>query len=303
VEYNLVNGKPLVYLESVSYENVSEAGQVILVNCEHTQVKNLDLSHATIGIQLWKTNNTTISGNNITNNSRYGVRLDYSSSNSINGNNITNNDYGIELVSSSNDSVSGNNISDNFDGVYLDSSSSNSISGNSITNNAHGIEFSSSSNYNTISENKIINNYDIGIEFWQSSNNKLWHNNFVGNNQQARIETSGYTNVWDDGHPSGGNYWSDYVGTDGNNDGIGDQPYVIDENNTDRYPLMRLCVRVPGDINDDRTVNILDAIKLANAFLATPDKPSWNGDADLNSDNVVNILDAIILASNFGKTA
>jgi hypothetical protein len=54
-------------------------------------------------------------------------------------------------------------------------------------------------------------------------------------------------NVWDDGYPSGGNYWSDYTGADvksGPNqdlpgsDGIGDTPYIIDANNTDRYPLM-----------------------------------------------------------------
>jgi hypothetical protein len=60
--------------------------------------------------------------------------------------------------------------------------------------------------------------------------------------------TDGYTNVWDNGYPSGGNYWSDYNGTDlllgsGQNetgsDGIGDTPYVIDANNRDNYPLMK----------------------------------------------------------------
>jgi hypothetical protein len=36
----------------------------------------------------------------------------------------------------------------------------------------------------------------------------------------------------------GGNYWSGYNGTDSDQDGIGDTPYIIDENNTDHYPLM-----------------------------------------------------------------
>jgi hypothetical protein len=44
--------------------------------------------------------------------------------------------------------------------------------------------------------------------------------------------------MWDNGFPSGGNYWSDYTGTYTNGDGIGDTPYVIDANNQDRYPLM-----------------------------------------------------------------
>jgi hypothetical protein len=35
-----------------------------------------------------------------------------------------------------------------------------------------------------------------------------------------------------------GNYWDDYSGLDDNQDGIGDTPYIIDENNKDNYPLM-----------------------------------------------------------------
>ena len=42
--------------------------------------------------------------------------------------------------------------------------------------------------------------------------------------------------MWDDG--AEGNYWSDYAGIDEDGDGIGDSPYVVNANNTDRYPLM-----------------------------------------------------------------
>jgi hypothetical protein len=54
-------------------------------------------------------------------------------------------------------------------------------------------------------------------------------------------------NAWDVGYPFGGNYWSDYAGVDlksgpsqdmPGSDGMGDTRYVIDDNNTDRYPLM-----------------------------------------------------------------
>jgi hypothetical protein len=53
--------------------------------------------------------------------------------------------------------------------------------------------------------------------------------------------------VWDNGYPSGGNYWSNYDGTDSysgpcqnvtGSDGVGDTPYVIDGSNQDNYPLM-----------------------------------------------------------------
>jgi hypothetical protein len=54
----------------------------------------------------------------------------------------------------------------------------------------------------------------------------------------VRIYGESFANVWDDGYPSGGNYWSDYSGIDVNGDKIGDTPYVIDVDNQDNYPLM-----------------------------------------------------------------
>jgi hypothetical protein len=58
-------------------------------------------------------------------------------------------------------------------------------------------------------------------------------------------------------------------------------------------------VTIPGDINGDGTVNILDAIMLSNAFFARPGDSNWNPNADINGDGVVNILDAILLANHF----
>jgi len=55
----------------------------------------------------------------------------------------------------------------------------------------------------------------------------------VGNGEQVCSESS--ANVWDDGYPSGGNFWSDHVCVGNPSDGS--QPYVIDENNTDHYPF------------------------------------------------------------------
>ena len=265
VEDNFVNGKPLVYLEGVSHQTVGEAGQVILVNCGHIQVENLNLSDTTVGIQLWKTNNTIILGNNITNSGWYGIKLDYSSNNTITNNAVTNNRLsGIYLYESSNNSISGNNITaNNYGGIYIWYSSINTISGNNITNhgsgihlwessnntilrnnvtnNMDGIWFGQSSNYNSLTGNDITNN-EYGIELEYSLNNRFWHNNFIDNTQQVLVQTAGYANVWDDGYTSGGNYWSDYTERypdagelDGS--GIWNTSYVIDINNQDRYPL------------------------------------------------------------------
>jgi len=198
-------------------------------------------------------NNNMISGNNITGNNAYGILLSSSSNNAISGNSIANNAYGIELSSPSNNNmISGNNITaNNRFGIWLYGPSNTTVSGNSIANNAYGIELSYSSN-NAISGNNITANNVFGIELESASRNVIYHNNFI-DNQQVNSSTS--MNVWDDGYPSGGNYWSDYVGgvdeKSGPNqdqpggDGIGDNPYLIDANNRDRYPLMTPTPVIP----------------------------------------------------------
>jgi parallel beta-helix repeat protein len=222
-----------IYLGSFSYDN-GICGNSI-ANSRH-------------GIYLLDSYNTIISGNALTNN-EWGIRLGYSSNNGIIGNNITaNNDDGIWFDRSSNNSICENNIMNNSDGILLVVSSNNSISGNNIMNNQNGIWFYISSNNNSVSGNNITANNQNGIILEQSSDNSVYHNNLKENVQQVDVESPSYPNGWDNGYPSGGNYWSDYTGVDcykgpyqneTGSDGIGDTPYIIDENNTDPYPLMK----------------------------------------------------------------
>ncbi len=149
---------------------------------------------------------------------------------------------GIWLTGSSNNSITGNTVKANVNvGILLYSSSkNNNITGNNIIGNTYGIYIDSSSN-NVISGNNIRANWYRGIVL-HSSNNKFFHNHIYNNADQ--VWDTG-TNVWDNGYPSGGNYWSDYAGTDSNGDSIGDTPYVIDRDNQDRYPIM-----IPRDQHD-----------------------------------------------------
>ena len=161
-----------------------------------------------------------------------------SSGTNVSGNIIALNFDGIFLYESTNNAIYGNNITNNYGrGIITQYSSNNCLSLNNITNNILGFYLIASSN-NTLSLNNITNNTNYGIYLSSSSTNKIFHNHFVGNTVQARVDSSIYPNIWDYGYPSGGNYWSTYNGPDVNHDGIGDTPYVIGANNTDRYPLM-----------------------------------------------------------------
>jgi parallel beta-helix repeat protein len=180
-------------------------------------------------------------GNSITRNS-YGVIVDYASHVSVIGNNIANNNgHGVDVTRSSYDNICANNVTaNNGDGIrlgmaYSVSSTYNNIVKNYITNNDHGVFLNSSADLNTIRGNTMAKNA-YGIWLGSSSNNTVYHNNFINNTDQFHTYNS--ANFWDYGYPTGGNYWSDYLGVDNNNDGIGDTPYAIYTNNVDRYPLM-----------------------------------------------------------------
>jgi len=148
--------------------------------------------------------------------------------------------------------ITDNIVEDNFGGVTLHRSPNNILSCNSIRNNTYGVSLSSSfveSTGNIINENTIINNelglvYDLNFNYGDTSDNYIYHNNFVNNSlQAASIVEDGSPNFWDDGYPSGGNYWSDYEeiypnATEIDDSGIWDTPYLIDGNNRDNYPLV-----------------------------------------------------------------
>lgn len=99
--------------------------------------------------------------------------------------------------------------------------------------------------------NNTIRNCRVGIAFWGSaSNNAVYHNDFLNNSIQVQMQDpdNPVGGRWDDGYVSGGNFWSDYNGTDANADGIGDTPYIIDADNIDHYPLMEpVIIPEPSD--------------------------------------------------------
>lgn len=94
--------------------------------------------------------------------------------------------------------------------------------------------------------NNNISNVWLGIDvFLSSSNNKIYHNNLINNTNQANDNGN---NSWDNGYPSGGNYWSDWTSPDNysgvhqnesGSDGIVDNPYLISGGvNQDCYPFV-----------------------------------------------------------------
>ena len=76
---------------------------------------------------------------------------------------------------------------------------------------------------------------------------------------------------------------------------------VIEDNETNNeLTKSNFMVTVMGDVNGDKTVNILDGVRLSLAWTLTPNDASWNVAADLDHNDVINILDGTRLSLKWG---
>jgi len=268
---NTVNNKPVYYLKDQIGGTVPlGAGQVILANCTNVKIERQEIIDGTIGIQLGFSSKNSIIGNHVSSNVIQGIRLVHSNGNNITDNNVSISREGIQLWLSSNNNINNNKISpNNFNGIFIWGSSGNTITGNNISNNWVDGIFIYSSSWNNITGNTIFSNDDDGIYLYESSGNNITGNNVLNNHYGIYIHDSSNNriyhnlinntnqaydnrsdNYWDNGYPSGGNYWYDYTDVDmysGPNqnqegsDGIGDTPYTNIQGEAgaqDNYPLV-----------------------------------------------------------------
>ena len=210
---------------------------IYVYNVENTTIADNVISANHIGIHLRDSKHDTICGNTISENNK-GITCCNVREGSFIENTISRNVwFGIDLSCSESTSILRNLLMSCSPNIALTFSMSITIAGNTVSDSPEiGVNLWYS-NSCSIQENTISNN-PIGTHFVHSPENKIHHNNFHNNSRQVYLEFCEPSNLWDDGYPSGGNYWSDYTDVDSDNDGIGDALYVIDENNKDNYPLM-----------------------------------------------------------------
>ncbi len=251
---------------NVSWNNVSGNGfGITLYQARNNTIahNNLFSNSDNIAMYVSRSINTTIVHNTMSQNGIYvdGEFLEHWNSHTIDTTNTVDGDpvyYWKDIVGGTVPSdaaqvilancshwlVEGLHVDNSSVAIQLGFSSNNTIANNTAVRNRMGIHIANSSN-NTIVGNNVSDNY-FGIFVSQSDDNSLFHNVFINNT--AQVYESG-SNQWDDGYPSGGNYWSDYAGIDeksgpnqseGGSDGIGDTPHDISGGaSQDRYPFMK----------------------------------------------------------------
>jgi parallel beta-helix repeat protein len=247
-------GKNITIIENIIKENGQEAV----------------LPHPYGGLEINGQGPWYIHGNNIKDNIKIGIRLSGNRNGSVISGNIIdgNHFYGLRLDSCQNVIVKDNIISSNgwaASNYYEDDVGglifwigANNIRAyeNNITDNRVGVKFCRSFSGSKVYKNNIMHN-DLGINLLEDATgglgNKVYCNNIIDNTQNVLVQQN-VTDVvlWDNGYV--GNYWSDYQlrypnAAEVDASGIGDTPYVIDENNKDRYPLFELLRFEPLEIS------------------------------------------------------
>lgn len=154
------------------------------------------------------------------------------------------NGAGFLIYHSNNNQLLNNTINDVIDGAItlFGASSKNFVHGNLISAAERGIELFFGSENNQITDNQVSQS-GTGIVINGAAHNRIYRNNLLQNARQA-YDNRG--NSWS--FAGEGNYWSDYLGSDSDGNGIGDSPYAIPPSSSDLHPYINPVALIPAAV-------------------------------------------------------
>ncbi len=252
VKGNVIRGE-------LSLRSQDRGNGIHLFNTTGALIEGNDVSQTRDGIYIETANNNEIRKNVMTD-LRYGIHYMYSMRNLLEGNVTRGTRTGYALMQSKYLTVV-NNRSENDEnyGILMNFITNSTLTGNVVTGVSQGqtggvmisggegkAVFIYNSLYNTF-EGNLFANSNIGIHLTAGSEqNEVFDNAFVNNERQVKYVATRTQSWAKDGR---GNFWSDYLGWDRNQDGLGDVAYEPNDN-VDRllwkYPEARVLMFSPA---------------------------------------------------------
>ncbi|CAM4083287.1 nitrous oxide reductase family maturation protein NosD [Shewanella aquimarina] len=226
VHHNRIQGNPAL-------RSADRGNGIQLSIVQNVEVSDNEVSQTRDGIYIISSQHNTIK-NNTMHDLRYGIHYMYSHSNRVLDNLAYDTRAGYALMSSRHLTVSGNESRDSQDyGFLMNFITYSEISHNRIyrvwtkpENKVLGREgkglFVYNSAYNSINHN-LIDTAEIGIHLTAGSEHtKVFGNSFINNPVQVKYVANRQAEWSLEG---AGNFWSNYLGWDLDNDGYGDRPF------------------------------------------------------------------------------
>ncbi len=241
-------------------------------------ISNNEIWHTRDGIYIQASNNNTLRDNEM-HDLRYGIHYMYSYNNTIKNNYTHNTRTGYAMMQSKYLTIIGNRSDHDYNyGMLMNFITHSTISGNTFSNVSQGVNptgqqaingaegkalFVYNSLFNTISNNKLEQS-DIGIHLTAGSeDNTFFGNQFINNKRQVKY-VGRLRQEWS--HKGRGNYWSDYLGWDRDNNGIGDTWYEPNDSIDKllwKYPSAKLLMNSPA-------IRLLKAVQSEFPVLKSP---------------------------------
>jgi len=230
-------------------------------------------------VVMWFSDDVMIRGNHISH-GRYGLHFMYSDRNSLEDNFIERNSVGAFLMYSKDLTLLRNRFERNRGptgyGIGLKDLDGVTAEDNLFIGNRIGIFLDNSPSqfdvYHEFKHNIIAYN-DIGIAFMPSvQRNRISDNAFIDNIEQIAIMGGGTFKGNEFTVNGRGNYWSDYVGYDVDNNGIGDIEHRSEglfENLMDREPRLRLFLFSPAQQAIEMAARAFPAVRPRPKFVDT----------------------------------
>lgn len=226
------------------------------------------------GIHIWKSRDNEIRHNRISN-KRDGLYLSYADRNRIVSNRVAETRFGIHYMYSHHNDLVGNELTRNSVGATLMFSRQSLIEGNSVlANKRHGMVFKQLDSSRVL--NNLIAGHNRGFFVQQATQNRFAGNTIATNDIGLYLSNCSEQNVfvanafiqntdqvWQPPFETEqgrlgpnkftekrlGNFWSDYTGSDRNQDGIGDTAYHETDvfgYIVDRHPEARVYALSPA---------------------------------------------------------
>lgn len=242
---------------NLTLRSADRGNGIQVANVTHSHVHNNETQKTRDGIYVISSQNNLIEANTM-HHLRYGIHYMYSYDNTVKDNTAYSTRAGYALMSSRRLTITGNKTTDSEDyGFLLNFITQSTFSNNHVKdvwtkpeNKVLGRDgkglFVYNSGYNTL-ENNIIDTAEIGIHLTAGSENIIiYGNSFINNPTQVKYVSNKKQEWSKDGQ---GNYWSNYLGWDMDNNGIGDAIFEPNDGIDKlvwQYPEMKMIMDSPA---------------------------------------------------------
>ncbi|MHC1754391.1 MAG: NosD domain-containing protein [Methanosarcina sp.] len=193
---NLVDGKPIYYLEGEQNPSIgSDAGVIYCINCGKVEIKDFVLQNNSRAVFLYNTSSEM--QNNTINNTIYGITALSSQDVRLSGSRIDNSLAGIILEEAMNTTLADNTVRDSMFGIEAYGSENCMLTNNSIQDSLVGIATIGSRNF-TLTDNSVRNSI-FGIATLGSENCTLTGNFIQESMEDYDLFASGNSKLVRDG--------------------------------------------------------------------------------------------------------